>query len=981
MRLGNILLVLALAATAMADPRVWGPAGTMIRGEAPLEMGASVMNANGITCVIWKDYESGNGDIWGQLLDWLGNPAWDVRGRRLVMTEDEEKSLSVFPLRDGFLLSFTRRDTNSHDNVHFLAIDPNGNPLWQQNGGTGVQVKDGNGVVRGVHELPDGSINFVIENAYVSPKPMYGNRISSSGELVFEEAILLNTGADVSTYSLDFDDQGNLYFGWHTNSYHVAKYDADWTQIWHYYVLAQYPEHELTKLISVANEGVYLAFRHYESGVQSLKLDRLNSAGLKVWFDPVTLSSPWEYGQALAMAKNREGDLETGIVAYWVESIPSVDGGVVHHTQKVSADGTLEWSSSGIVQCCDLSPFYNHVTRVGSDLQGGAITSLILNSYSGGAASLSTLWLNRIGANGLAAWESPFSIEAIPASEAGLGISVATGHPNRIACSWARRGEEASVRSTVVDLPSGIVYEPTDGREWAHGLNGGCDLPTGVRLTGNRFAVVWRDTRASSETYFQIIGENGEPELEQHGRLLTGLEVGHFDSPGLCSDGVGGFFAAFMCYMDNDEDIRVARVRSDGSLHNDSLSVLDLEGSSAYYLSPECEPDGDAGVWLAWSERSEDGNKFGIVTRCDSLLNMRWPNHVAFENGAGDITIWGIARTPDDGCVVSWRTANQLVLSKLSGGGAIEWTQVVRDTVNSVGYSDVEVGSDGTIHVIWLDRRAGFSASELYAQQVQSDGTVLLQQNGVRVAGRISTTQGSDPKLILDDGVIVVARLGDWSLNNPMRVFKFNAQFQPVWAAEGMAISTVDSDAKYFDATGDGRGGVMVVWEGSELLGAHLNAYGQPTNDYWTGEGGLIFETEGLKSKPVVVSGETPGTFYCSAVDYTLQSQIRGQFIDESVVSTNPTSPPIVSQITLVQNYPNPFNASTEIVFSLPRTMNAIVQVFDVTGRLVQTLAEQTFAAGEQRIAFDASGLASGIYFYELRAEDVKIARKMLLLK
>ncbi|HTY35714.1 MAG TPA: aryl-sulfate sulfotransferase, partial [Bacteroidota bacterium] len=83
----------------------------------------------------------------------------------------------------------------------------------------------------------------------------------------------------------------------------------------------------------------------------------------------------------------------------------------------------------------------------------------------------------------------------------------------------------------------------------------------------------------------------------------------------------------------------------------------------------------------------------------------------------------------------------------------------------------------------------------------------------------------------------------------------------------------------------------------------------------------------------------------------------------------------------LSQNYPNPFNPSTKIRFSLPEQADISLQVFDVLGRKVATLAQGSRAAGTYTVQFDASQFASGAYYCVLLAGGVKITRTMTLLR
>jgi hypothetical protein len=84
---------------------------------------------------------------------------------------------------------------------------------------------------------------------------------------------------------------------------------------------------------------------------------------------------------------------------------------------------------------------------------------------------------------------------------------------------------------------------------------------------------------------------------------------------------------------------------------------------------------------------------------------------------------------------------------------------------------------------------------------------------------------------------------------------------------------------------------------------------------------------------------------------------------------------------TLFQNVPNPFNPSTSIRFSLHHAAHVTLTVFDVSGRVVRVVADRPFASGVHAVDFAAEGLASGVYFYRLRAGSLALTRKMVLLK
>jgi hypothetical protein len=87
------------------------------------------------------------------------------------------------------------------------------------------------------------------------------------------------------------------------------------------------------------------------------------------------------------------------------------------------------------------------------------------------------------------------------------------------------------------------------------------------------------------------------------------------------------------------------------------------------------------------------------------------------------------------------------------------------------------------------------------------------------------------------------------------------------------------------------------------------------------------------------------------------------------------------AEYTLHQNYPNPFNPSTTISFSLPYSAGASLRVFDMLGREVATLVNGYTTSGTHEIQFNATNLASGVYFYKLTSGNITKIEKMMLLK
>ncbi|SVD18958.1 uncharacterized protein METZ01_LOCUS371812 [marine metagenome] len=83
----------------------------------------------------------------------------------------------------------------------------------------------------------------------------------------------------------------------------------------------------------------------------------------------------------------------------------------------------------------------------------------------------------------------------------------------------------------------------------------------------------------------------------------------------------------------------------------------------------------------------------------------------------------------------------------------------------------------------------------------------------------------------------------------------------------------------------------------------------------------------------------------------------------------------------LQQNYPNPFNPATVIRFSVAAKQTASLQIFNITGRLVEILVNGSLTPGEYEVTWQAGHLPSGTYFMQMKSGGFVKTRKMVLLK
>jgi hypothetical protein len=137
----------------------------------------------------------------------------------------------------------------------------------------------------------------------------------------------------------------------------------------------------------------------------------------------------------------------------------------------------------------------------------------------------------------------------------------------------------------------------------------------------------------------------------------------------------------------------------------------------------------------------------------------------------------------------------------------------------------------------------------------------------------------------------------------------------------------------------------------------------------------------GTANAQVMVMGFPFETIYLSGQRVQLVGDVLEQFgMIVSPVETV-TDNAVPADYRLYANYPNPFNPVTTIRFDLPVAETVRISLFTVSGEKVGEIINGQFAAGNHQVQFDGRNLASGIYFYEMRAANFRNVQRMVLLK
>jgi len=105
-----------------------------------------------------------------------------------------------------------------------------------------------------------------------------------------------------------------------------------------------------------------------------------------------------------------------------------------------------------------------------------------------------------------------------------------------------------------------------------------------------------------------------------------------------------------------------------------------------------------------------------------------------------------------------------------------------------------------------------------------------------------------------------------------------------------------------------------------------------------------------------------------------------------ALLSVNNYNSEAPTNFSLRQNFPNPFNPSTKIRFEIPKQSQVKLSVFDITGRLIETLMDEPLGTGNYELQWNGQRFSSGVYFYRLivssnEGKTFTETKKMLMIK
>lgn len=342
----------------------------------------------------------------------------------------------------------------------------------------------------------------------------------------------------------------------------------------------------------------------------------------------------------------------------------------------------------------------------------------------------------------------------------------------------------------------------------------------------------------------------------------------------------------------------------------------------------------------------------GLVIRCDDSSNVYIGGT---SNEPGSQNDFHIVKYSPSGTQLWWAFYNGPMFNSIdicediaidkTFGNVILTGQSRNGSVTGYDYATVKYNSAGTLQ--WVKRYDGPISSDDYARSITVDkfGNTYVtgSSNGINVNRDIFTIKYSP--------------IGDtlWT----RRYDANNGSYD-----EGYNI-IIDTASSNIYVAGNGNSNITAI------------KYSPLGVQQWVGTyPGSVYNSK----KNNIKLNQFQNVYVCGRnAEVTAIDCITIKYSDP--VGINQINSETPEKYSLFQNYPNPFNPTTKIKFSLPRESFTQLKVYDLLGRVTATVVNEKLKAGTYEAGFDASSLASGVYFYSLTAEGFSETKKMILMK
>ena len=495
--------------------------------------------------------------------------------------------------------------------------------------------------------------------------------------------------------------------------------------------------------------------------------------------------------------------------------------------------------------------------------------------------------------------------------------------------------------------------------------------------TGGGFVTWAKEGSGAVSIYAQRIGGDGSTLWGEEGAAVCTAPYAQYNAE-LAVDGVGGAIIVWHDIRSLNLDIYAQRVDAAGEAKwaADGVAICTAAGDQT---DPLIVSDDSGGAIIAWVD-GRSGSLDIYAQRIDAAGVAQWaPGGVAVCVAPGAPRLWSLIPDGAGGAILAWhdpRTGTPHVYcQRLDATGAALWAANGL-ALSSLSWSQTYpvAASDGASGAIfaWQDSRNG--NTDVYAQRVDATGVAQWTANGVALC---ALSGNQDVLSILSDGAagaIVAWRDGRSLALTDIYAQKVHGSGVVAWQSNGVAVCTASGkqeDARVISGSSDGA---IVVWTDrrnltNDIYAQRLNASGA---SQWAVDGVALCAATGEQTRPRLVPDDTGGAIVTWLDQRNFDNAIYAQRVGANgqiggFIAGVPG--PIAFALRCT---PNPFNPRTTIKYDLPEAGHVRLSVFDVAGRLVRTLVDESMPQGSHEAVWDgrdSAGRELGSSSYLARLE------------
>jgi hypothetical protein len=295
--------------------------------------------------------------------------------------------------------------------------------------------------------------------------------------------------------------------------------------------------------------------------------------------------------------------------------------------------------------------------------------------------------------------------------------------------------------------------------------------------------------------------------------------------------------------------------------------------ASNYQDQPQIVEDGSGGAIIVWEDFRNGSNYNIYAQRINNTGLVQWTaNGVVIASPINDQTTPQIIADGNGGAIITWndfRSANysDIYAQRIDANGSVLWTingVSVCSAVNSqYNPTIISSGAGGAI-ITWQDKRDG--SLDIYVQKIDANGTALWSADGVMVCSAINNQE--NPTIASDGlgGVIIIwadNRNGTFSTNDyDIYAQRINADGNIQWASNGLSVCSLTGNQVYPNIINSNIDDVIISWSDTRN-GIDPDIYAQKINvagsTLWANNGTGVCNAAGLQQSPVLVDDNAGG--------------------------------------------------------------------------------------------------------------------------